>query len=76
MKLFNPFKWHVVKFRNDFYAVRRWSLFWWEYADARDFEFTWSGIRYALKYAMFRDSNKAIEVAEMRSMRIERIIWP
>lgn len=32
MKFYNPFKWHIVEI-NGMYFVRRFSIFWWEYAD-------------------------------------------
>jgi len=64
MKFYNPFKWHIVKFREK-YAVRRLSLFWlgFVFMDVED-GIEWSTHRNAhLKYC-FTNYLKAKEMME------------
>lgn len=66
MRLYNPFRWHVVEIIPGTYVVRRRSIFalWWIYSDIVDFEYTWGMER--IKYCLTPDREKAIRVAQIR----------
>lgn len=40
MKLYNPFKWHIVQLRSGKYAVRAYRIVYWLYQDKKD-NYTW-----------------------------------
>lgn len=47
VKLYNPFKWHLIEYNGCYYVRRRsYFILWWNYAD-RDFptSFTWPDMR-------------------------------
>jgi hypothetical protein len=56
MKLFNPFKAHIVQFANGKFAVRKWSIFMWEYKEhttfAKDDIYWWNTMEYVKRWCM------------------------
>lgn len=55
MKLFNPFKAHIVQFSNGKYAVRRWRVAW-EYKEhitlSNEDVYWWNTMEYVKKWCM------------------------
>lgn len=52
MKLFNPFKPHVVRFNNGNFGVRKWSwICGWEFYDQHSGSHWWHMMEHVTKYA-------------------------
>lgn len=67
--MFNPFKWHVIKYRNA-YICRRSSLFGWQYLDRTD-GFCWTSLGHGFKYGSHPDRTSADMT--IRNFTVERI---
>lgn len=78
MKIYNPFKWHVVEFANGEFAVRRRSVFglWWVYASIRNPQYTWTSRSEILEYAITKDRDLAIKVAMRVGLTGARKVFP
>lgn len=67
MKLYNPFKAHIVQFE-DKYLVRRWNIICWEYKETNTFRneepHWWSYWEYVSKYCMCNSLAQAIALRD------------
>lgn len=63
MKLYNPFKYHIVEFGDATYAVRRFNILWmhFEYIDRDSMYFVWTD-RFLDEHARIYTYEKASEV--------------
>ena len=61
MKFYNPFKPHIVKFRNGKFAIRRagFPFGFWEYLDKFTLDFWWSIPQYVANNAFFSSKEEA-----------------
>lgn len=77
MKLYNPFKWHVIQTPTDTYTVRRRSMFllWWNYADISSYTYVWQMAMHVAKYCYTSDKQRAIDLAQ-RLRGGGKVIWP
>lgn len=63
MRLYNPFKYHIVEFKDGTYAVRRFNALWmhFEYYDRDSPDFIWTYI-FLDKHARVHTYEKASEI--------------
>ena len=61
--MYNPFKWHIVEFKDATYAIRRFNILWvhFEYMDRDSFDFIWTD-RFLDKHARIYTHEKASEI--------------
>lgn len=77
MKLYNPFRWHVIEAPSGKYAIRRRSFLglWWTYADIAGDDYVWSIKTHVAKYCYTTDKARAIDLATRLRGR-GKVIWP
>jgi len=83
MKLFNPFKAHIVQFSNGKYAVRRWNFLAWEYREnwtnPNVDVYWWNAIEFVMKWCMVDTHEQAavlrdkVHVKAPRLMKVEKV---
>ena len=61
MKLYNPFKPHLVQV-GEYYYVRRWRLIYWEGFDRSGDLFWWMTYQYQRKYCWVKDIDSAYKL--------------
>lgn len=66
--MFNPFKWHIIKYRNRF-LVRKLAILGFVYQD-KDYEMTWYGLTYGMEYCSFATKTDAQML--LSTLKVER----
>lgn len=75
MRLYNPFRWHVIAVPDGTFAIRRLFIGWWQYYDVPDC-YVWNGWRYGSKYCRIPNKERAIEVCKDLRTCGHKKVWP
>lgn len=83
MKLYNPFKAHIVQFANGKFAVRRWNMIAWEYKETitspKEDVYWWNHIEYTEKWCCVDTYEQAValrdrvHVKEPKAMKVAKV---
>jgi hypothetical protein len=82
-KFYNPFKPHVVQFANGKFAVRKWSIFMWEYKEhttfAKDDVYWWNSINDTFNWVCVDTYEQAVALRDKvhfkgpKEMKVEKV---
>lgn len=78
MKLYNPFKAHIVQFADGKFAVRRWSVLAWEYKERivfnNDVAYWWNTMEYVRKWCCVDTHEQAAILRDKQFIKPNKVV--
>ncbi len=77
-KFYNPFKPHIVQFADGKFAVRRWSIFVWEYKERiafrKDSAYWWNAMEYVRKCCCVDTHEEAVILRDKQIIKPNKVV--